>query len=187
MSELDGELLQSAERRHVILAMHGDDAAFRALVEIYDRRLLYFIRRVLGDSEDALDVLQTVWLMVHRNLRRLNAPSAFRVWLYRIAHRQIVSALRKSANPAFLFDEVDPGEIFDETANEASFENAELVHIALQALSVPHRQVLTLRFLEDMDLAEIAEILECTPGTVKSRLHYAREALRRRIEELLND
>ncbi len=187
MSDLDGDLLQSAERRNVILAMHGDGAAFRALVEAYDRRLLYFIRRILGESEEAYDVLQAVWLMIHRNLRKLNSPSAFRVWVYRIAHAQAVSALRKKTRLPIVFEEAEPCDVPDEGSNETTFDNAELVHVALGALSVDHRRVLTLRFLEDMDLAEIAEVLECGQGTVKSRLHYAREALRRRIEELIHE
>ncbi len=187
MSDLDGELLQSGERRNVILAMHGDGAAFRALVEAYDRRLLYFIRRILGESDEGFDVLQSVWLMVHRSLRKLNSPSAFRVWLYRIAHAQSVSALRKKTRLPIIFEEIETCEVSEESLNETAFDNAELVHVALGALSMDHRRVLTLRFLEDMDIAEIAEVLECSQGTVKSRLYYAREALRRRIEELVHD
>ncbi|MBL8851130.1 MAG: sigma-70 family RNA polymerase sigma factor, partial [Planctomycetaceae bacterium] len=65
--------------------------------------------------------------------------------------------------------------------------NAELVHAALGALSVDHRRVLTLRFLEDMSIEDIAAVLSCSHGTIKSRLHYAKAALRRRIEELSHD
>jgi RNA polymerase sigma-70 factor (ECF subfamily) len=71
--------------------------------------------------------------------------------------------------------------------SEEPFENAELVHVALSALSVDHRRVLTLRFLEEMTVEEIAEVIGCNPGTVKSRLHYARISLRRRIEDLTNE
>jgi RNA polymerase sigma-70 factor (ECF subfamily) len=71
--------------------------------------------------------------------------------------------------------------------DEAAFENAELVHLALHGLSVDHRRALTLRFLEDMTIEEIAEVIGCRSGTVKSRLHYAKIALRRRIEELTDE
>jgi RNA polymerase sigma-70 factor (ECF subfamily) len=187
MSDLDGKLQQSEERLTVILASQGDGPAFRILVEAYDRRLLYFIRRILGDSEDAFDVLQSTWLMVHRNLRKLQTPQAFRVWLYRIAHTQTVSALRKQAGEPTAVEAAELSEVAEDSVDEPTFDNAELVHIGLGALSVDHRRVLTLRFLEGMDVAEIADVLECSPGTVKSRLHYAREALRRRIEELVHD
>jgi RNA polymerase sigma-70 factor (ECF subfamily) len=72
----------------------------------------------------------------------------------------------------------------DASVDTAAFDNAELVHVALQDLSVDHRRVLTLRFLEDMSIEEIAEVVGLSSGTVKSRLHYAKFALRRRIEEL---
>ena len=73
--------------------------------------------------------------------------------------------------------------VSDASVDDAAFENAELVHQAnCTGLSVDHRRVLTLRFLEDMTIEEIAEVVGCSPGTVKSRLHYAKLALRRRIE-----
>ena len=62
-------------------------------------------------------------------------------------------------------------------------ENAELVHVALDRLSVMHREIMTLRFLEEMDVLEIARVMQCSEGTAKSRLHYAKNAMRRIIEE----
>src|SRR5688572_4471365 len=93
---MTSEQQQLEEALLVLRAQQGDGQAFRALVELYDQRLLYFIRRVLDESDEAFDVLQEVWLQVHRNLRRLRSPRAFRVWLYRIAHDQTMSALRRS-------------------------------------------------------------------------------------------
>jgi RNA polymerase sigma-70 factor, ECF subfamily len=143
-----------AERAAVLLAMRGDRNAFRLLVDEYDRRLLYFVRRILGETEAAYDVLQAVWLAVHRQVRSLDSPEAFRVWLYRIAHNQAVSELRRKANRPLLVEE--PEMIAEEEAldDDLSLENAEMVHAALASLSVEHRQVLTLRFLEDMSLQD---------------------------------
>ena len=64
--------------------------------------------------------------------------------------------------------------------------NVELVHRTLQSLSPEHREVLTLRFLEQMEIDDIAEVVGCPPGTVKSRLHYAKGVLRRQIEERIH-
>ena len=180
------ELHATEERLTVLLAQQGDRDAFSRLVDSYDRRVLYFVRRIVGDADEALDVLQSVWMTVHRKLRKLQSPDAFRVWLYRITHDLAVSELRcKGRRPVTAdlaaLEPSDPAE-----PEDAAFDNAELVHVALQDLSVDHRRVLTLRFLEDMATEEIAEVVGCSPGTVKSRLHYARLALRRRIEELLN-
>jgi len=169
----------------VLCAQEGNREAFSRLVDLYDRRLLYFIRRMLGDSDGALDVLQSVWLIVHRKLRKLKAPDAFRVWLYRIAHDQATTELRRKSKrpvPVDNFELMQPAD--DANEDTASFDNAELVHVALQDLSVDHRRILTLRFLEDMSTEEIAEVIGLPSGTVKSRLHYAKAALRHRIKEL---
>jgi hypothetical protein len=72
---------QSEEAALVLGAQAGDSDAFRTLIESYDCRLLYYIRRVLGEAEEAFDVLQEVWPCAHRNLRKLQSPRAFRVWL----------------------------------------------------------------------------------------------------------
>lgn len=184
MSGITDKLQQSEEAVLVLLAQRGDGEAFRALVEMYDRRLLYFIRRMLNETDEAFDVLQGVWLRVHRNLRTLKSPRAFRVWLCRIAHDQALSALRRRSRRPVVLEDLPPGDVPDDNRPEASFDAADLVHAALGSLSVDHRRVLTLRFLEDMSIEEIAGVLECSAGTVKSRLHYARAALRRRIEEI---
>ncbi|MCA9057911.1 MAG: sigma-70 family RNA polymerase sigma factor [Planctomycetaceae bacterium] len=178
----------AAERVTILLAQQGDRSAFARLIDTYDRRLLYFIRRMLGDSDGALDILQTVWLIVLKKLPRLKSPAAFRVWLYRITHDQVVSFLRrKSRWPQSLADPPVPDDSDSTDSTDATIENVELIHRALQDLSVPHRQVLTLQFLEDLTIDETAAILDCNPGTVKSRLHYGKQALRRRIKELLHE
>jgi RNA polymerase sigma-70 factor (ECF subfamily) len=176
------------ERLTVLRAQRGDLEAFRRLVDSYDRRLLYFVRRILGETDGALDILQSVWLIVHRKLGELQSTNAFRVWLYRLAHDQAVTEIRRRDKRPRSFEEIDACQPLDTTGDEgAAFDDAELVHVALEYLSVDHRRVLTLRFLEDMPVEEIAEVVGCSPGTVKSRLHYAKMALRRRIEELLDD
>lgn len=181
---------EPAEERDIVLrAQQGDRAAFSQLVDAYDQRLLYFVRRILGEHDTAFDVLQGVWLTVHRKLRDLKSAGAFRVWVYRIAHDKAVSELRRKTRRPLLVEEIEIGDgtIEDQRDTETVFDNAELVHIGLQRLSVDHRRILTLRFLEDMQVNEIAEVLGCSDGTVKSRLHHARRALRRHIEELQDD
>lgn len=184
---LDAALAQAEERFVVMRAQQGDRAAFAQLVEQYDRKLLYFVGRMLGDADGALDVLQSVWLQVFRQLHRLAAPQAFRVWLYRLAHDQAATHLRRTARRAAPLDEsVQELPEAAEEVDDERYENAELVHTALQTLSDNHRRVLTLYFLEEMSVEEIAAVVGASPGTVKSRLFYARRALRQRIEELLH-
>ena len=166
---------QIDERLTVLLARQGDRQAFSRLVNLYDKRLLYFVRRILGETDAVPDILQSVWLIVHRRLRKLNSLDAFRVWLYRIAHDQAVSELRKKLKrPVFVAEVETASDVNGASIDETAFENAELVHVALDRLSVDHRRVLTLRFLEDMTIDEIADDyrLQC-------RYHKVEVALRK--------
>jgi RNA polymerase sigma-70 factor (ECF subfamily) len=180
--KLNDELDRVYEQLLVIRARARDPGAFRELVQRYERRLLYYIRRVLGDGTESFDVLQEVWLRVFLKLTSLRAPEAFRVWLYKIAHDEAVSHRRRRSRECGVKDEeapLSPG--VDSCIELGALEDAELVHRALERLSEPHREVLTLRFLEDLKLAEIAEIVGCGLGTIKSRLHYAKLSLREQM------
>lgn len=170
------------EAHRVLQAQQGNREAFRALVEAYDQKPLYFIRRMVDESEEAFDVLQEVWLKVFQNLSRLRSPQAFRVWVYRIAHDQAVSVIRKKRK-LIPVEEIPLENVPQAEGLDAAFESAERVHLALGALSWEHRQVITLRFLEEMSMEEIASVMGCGTGTAKSRLHYAKAAIGRWLEE----
>ena len=175
---MNNSLEQIDEALLVVKAQSGDGQAFRRLVEVYDQRLWYFVRRMLDDDHRVADVLQEVWLSVFRSLHRLSSPAAFRVWLYRIAHDRAVSELRRIGREIV----VEPLGDYEPTATERepnllNSETAELVHRGLNQLSIDHRRVLTLLYLEQMSVAEIGDVLGCNIGTVKSRLHYARADL----------
>lgn len=187
MSGSDDNLQRSEETLLVLRAQEGDRDAFRRLVERYDRRLVYFVRRIVSEIDEAYDVVQATWLHIHRRLRQLRAPQAFRVWIYRIAHDQAIAALRKRTRQPVIIDDPPISDIAEGIEPVPHVESAELVHAALEGLSFDHRRVLTLRFLEDMSIDDIAGVLGCNPGTIKSRLHYAKAALRQRIEELSHD
>jgi RNA polymerase sigma-70 factor (ECF subfamily) len=106
------------------------------------------------------------------------------VWLYQIAHTRAVTFVRGERRQAQALDEVRGSPQVEQVDEDPSIDNADLVHRALQALSLEHREVLTLHFLEDMALEEIAEVLRCPLGTVKSRMHYGKQALRHEVERL---
>jgi RNA polymerase sigma-70 factor (ECF subfamily) len=184
MSQLE-DFSNDTQRLTVLRAQQGQREALNLLIDTYDQRLMYFIRRILGNADGGLDVLQSVWLTVHRKLGALKSPDAFKVWLYRIAHDAAVSELRRRIKRPILVDDQKFHQLADPDGDQnLPDENVELVHRALESLSIDHRRVLTLRYLEDMSIEEIAIVVGCQDGTVKSRLHYAKLALRRRIEEL---
>jgi len=170
----------------VLRCRRGDAAAWRELIRGWERRLFYYVRRLVGGERDAWDVLQQTWLAAFKALPTLNEPRAFRAWLYRIAHRQAVSHLRSTgaAPDARAAGIDDAAEMTDDGADDPTFsaEAAEAVHAAMSRLSLPHREVLTLHFLEDMSVDEVAAVLDVPPGTVKSRLFHAKRALRAAIK-----
>jgi RNA polymerase sigma-70 factor (ECF subfamily) len=165
----------------VVRCQAGDRAAFEELVELYQPRLRYFLAGMAGDNHAADDLLQDVWLDVYRGVARLADPGAFPAWLYRIARRRALGALRKRRQPPSSLEGIDlAGEGADD--DDFSAEDAERVHAALGRLAPEHREVLLLRFVEGMAYEDIARVTGCRLGTVRSRIHYAKRALRRVME-----
>jgi len=183
------EQAQMGEAVLVALAQARDLSAFRKLMMRYEGRLTYYVRRLIGPTDESDDVVQEIWVLVHRKLFSLRAPEAFRSWLYRIAHDVAVNHIRRTARtPQPVPDEtIGSSAVIDSWNEFEAMDNAELVHRTLESLSHEHREVLTLRFLEQMEIEEIAAVVACAEGTVKSRLHYAKAALRNRIEDEIND
>lgn len=119
-------------------------------------------------------------------MHTLEAPQAFRTWLYRIARDKTVDALRRLRRERSLLtelaDEQRVPEDLDVPESTLDCDDVEQIHRGLNELTATHREVLTLRFLEDMPLQEIADVVGCSLGTVKSRLHHARRLLREKLE-----
>jgi len=167
------------ERLLVVRAQAGDEAAFVELVERYSPRLRYFLRKILDSADSAEDALQDVWVDVLRHLSRLADPQALRAWLYRIARDRAFGRLRKAQPAQLLLDEslvIDPATTEE---NDFSAEDAARIHAALDELPKEQREVLVLRFLEEMSYEEIARVVGCQLGTVRSRIFYGKQALRR--------
>lgn len=168
----------------VLRAQLGDPAAFGLLFDRHHDRVLEHVRRLLRSRADAEDVLQDVWVRVVRGIAKLEDPAAFRAWLYRIAHNEAVSRLRWRRRRVLDVEDLGATEIFaivPEPSGEGEdlpggFE-PEAVGRAMLELSDLHREVLTLRYFEDFTYEEISRILGRSPGTVRSRIHYAKKAL----------
>ncbi len=143
---------------------------------------MYFIRRFERDPHKALDTLQDIWLTVWKTIGSLQKPEAFRTWIYRIAHGAVVSSIRAEQRRREL--EHHPSRPPPRLPSALpALDAADLLHYALEQLSPEHREVVTLRFLEDMTIDEISAATDCPCGTVKSRLHYAKQAIQQLIEE----
>src|SRR5437588_3258955 len=173
----------------------GEERAFTELVERYQTRLLNFIYRTIGDRDRAEDLVQEVFIRVHRHLHRFDRSKKFSTWVYTIASNLAKNELRnRSRNPLVLFqtmqgnnDEEDRPLQFEDTTSRPDdlFRRRhlrELVEDTVAKLPEHHRQVFVLRELEGKSYEEIAEITDCNLGTVKSRLNRARNAFASIIE-----
>ena len=184
-SETDQKLVQRAQR--------GDLRAFDLLVLKYQGRISALVSRYLSDSGDVEDVTQEAFIKAYRALERFRGDSAFYTWLYRIAanaaKNHLVAKGRRPRSDASIED----AEAFDEFglnsdsgSPEAIAMGDELVGVvdaAMHALPEELRAALTLRELEGLSYDDIAEVLGCPVGTVRSRIFRAREAIDERVRE----
>ena len=181
------DLNRIEEQLWVLRAQQGDAQAFQCLVARYERQLLYYLTQFTNDPWQSADVLQDVWVAVFRGLKRLRAPQAFRVWLYQVARNRAATVSRRQVLEAEAKDALLEEQSVNPSFDEPVFVDAELVHRALGQLPPAHREVLVLRFLRDLSLEEIAEALSVSVGTVKSRLHYAKQTIKRRLEDQIRE
>jgi RNA polymerase sigma-70 factor (ECF subfamily) len=159
----------------------GDADGFTDLVDRFQSPLLYYAAKISGNLETGRDIVQEAWIRVARDLRKLEKPESLRPWLYRIVHGLAVDRVRSDLARERAED--ISGEAFEEAIElTVSVDSAEAVHRALDFLAPKHREVLTLFFLESFSVAEISDVTGCTQGTVKSRLHYAKAALRQALQ-----
>ena len=154
----------------------GEQSAFEDLVALMERPLLYYAIKLTGNSETALDVLQDVWMKAFRGIGRLKDPSSLRPWLYRITHGISVDRIRQHISRERA--EEAHAAAFQEEVEISFTEDATALDQALSELGPKHREVLVLHFLEDFSLAEIAMVVGCSEGTVKSRIHYAKRVMK---------
>jgi RNA polymerase sigma-70 factor, ECF subfamily len=173
---IESELLVLQHKR-------GEPGALERLVELWERALYYYVRRLVETPEEAKDIAQDVWCKVIRKLRSVRDPAAFPAWLFKIARTQAISRFRKADPFAQLSEEELPVDAFATDTNGFSVTlNAEELHWGLTQLTPPHSECLVLHFLEGFTLDEVSDITGVAPGTVKSRIHYAKKALREVLE-----
>jgi RNA polymerase sigma-70 factor (ECF subfamily) len=170
----------------VIRCQAGDHAAFAELVGLYRSRLRYFLQKIVGEAPDAEDLLQDVWLEVFKGISKLSDPGAFRTWLYQVARHRAFHALKKRRQLPRQLEGVDPPSKEEGEVN-FSAEEAEKVHAALGRLKPHQSEPLLLRFIEGMSYEEIAQVIGCPLGTVRSRIYYAKQTLRRILERMGED
>jgi len=176
-------------------ARGGDRDAFRTLFERYHRRAYALAHGVLRHQDDALDVVQDAFIKAHEHLDKFEGTSSFYTWLYRIVMNLAIDLLRKRrrASPVEL-DVLDAGvddsllpKVLGGNPGRALLDKEIRARIdaALGELSDNHRTVLVLRELEGLSYEEMARAMNCSKGTIMSRLFHARRNMQKRLVDLL--
>jgi len=174
------------EQTLVLRCQAGDDRAFEELLAAFHGRLKNYVDRVLGNPGNADDILQEVWIDVYRKLPSLRSPQAIRSWLFRIVRNKNAHHFRRNRIQT---ESLEVTDLADQPQPEPTFgeEDVRAISRCLDRLSPEHREVVVLRFMEDMSYEEIAQAANCRVGTVRSRLYYAKRALKDEMERLQND
>ena len=163
----DADLIQKTRR--------GDVEAYNLLISRWEKRVFNYVLRLVGSREDALDVSQDIFLKAYQNIRKLDDTSRFAPWLFRIAHNEAYSLLRKRRPEV---DTEDSGVADREAPRAFPIELSIAVTSALDRLTADQREAVVLKIYQGFKFEEMAEILACPVSTVKSRLYTALELLK---------
>ena len=169
----------------------GEVEVFEVLVRRHQKTIFNLVYRVLGDYQEAAEISQEVFLSAYRSVRQFRGDASFSTWLYRIAlnhastRRKSMANWQKQTVPIDLVDPVSNECLEPRQALEQK-ETQEWVQKALNSLEPHDAAIILLRDLQDVPYDEVAQILDIPLGTVKSRLHRARQALKSRLAPYLN-
>ena len=182
-----------SEKELVIMLKKGDRSAFNQLIDQYQTKVYNIAIGMLSDPEDALDASQEVFINVYKGISSFKENSSLSTWIYRVCANVCKDFLRKRMRRANVIsldagdNEDEPLEIPDDAHTpEQISEKTELQHLvrkAMDSLSSEYKEVLVLCDIEGLSYDEIAQILKCPVGTIKSRINRARQALRKKISE----
>ncbi|MGE0680991.1 MAG: sigma-70 family RNA polymerase sigma factor [Candidatus Binatia bacterium] len=188
MEQSDWELVRQCKS--------GDRQAFRELVERYQRKAVAIAFGILHDREDALEVAQEAFAKVFTGIQKFKEEASFYTWLYRITVNLAIDRQRqKNRQPLLEREDSREGENartariegIPDSAEADPYEQVkdkelgERIRVALAELTPAHKAVILLREVEGLSYEEISEVLQCSRGTVMSRLHYARKKLQSRL------
>jgi len=149
--------------------------AYNVLVSRWEKRVFNYLLRLVGNREDALDLSQDAFLKAYQNLRKLEDPAKFSGWLFRIAHNEAYSLLRKARPDGEMGMEPRTAEL---SGRMFPIELSLAVQSALKKLSDDQREAVLLKVYQGFKFEEMAEILDCPVSTVKSRVYTALDLLK---------
>ena len=188
--------------QYVVLCQKGDTEAFGELVERHQKKMLNIAYRMLGDYDEACDIVQEAFLAAYKSIKKFKAEAKFSTWLYRIVVNYTKNRLKQKKNLAqhesgsfnesvdgqggctvclSAASEGNPAELLEQSEREAH------VQKCITALDVEYREVLVMRDIQGFSYEEIRDVLQIPEGTVKSRLSRARNALKDCLIKVIGD
>ena len=178
----DASVASVTDEELAVRVQKGDAEAFGGLMERYEAKLLRYGRKFLSDHDDVTDLVQEAFVRAYQHIQSFDSTQRFSPWMYRIAHNEFVSALRKrSRSPLTIdFDALVSHPAYDDPAprEREQKEMRVLIDKGLEKITSKYREVLVLYFLEDLSYKEIADVLKVPVSTVGIRLKRGKEALR---------
>lgn len=170
--------LKATESLMVLSAQKGNQAAFEYLFSLYQKPLLGFAVKLTNDIEVAQDAAQETWLNIAGSLPKLKEPKAFKTWLFKSLRWRVVDIQRKQKST----EEFDESMMTDDSTGrlDGEIDSSRLLYKGLTELD---KQCLHLFYLEQMTIVEVATVLDVPAGTIKSRLHRARNKIKHNLSE----
>ncbi|WP_096155922.1 MULTISPECIES: RNA polymerase sigma factor SigW [Bacillus] len=173
----------------------GDQDAFGEIVDLFKDKIYQLSYRMVGNAHEAEDIAQEAFIRAYMNIHTYDTNRKFSTWLYRIATNLTIDRIRKKKPDYYLDAEVAGTEgltMYSQVAADVQLPEEELQSLELQEeiqqqiLSLPdkYRSVIVLKYIDELSLKEISEILELPVGTVKTRIHRGREALRQQLRNV---
>jgi RNA polymerase sigma-70 factor (ECF subfamily) len=162
----------------VLKCQQGSRDAFEELVERWQKRLWHYAFQLTGSDAAAWDIVQETWVGIINGIRKLGDAAVFPRWAFRILNNKCADWLRKQHLQIRLSDQLENQAQDESGQKQNGDEKAESLQAAVEKLTPQRRALLALRYREDFDISQIAEILRIPEGTVKSRLHRTLEKLR---------
>jgi RNA polymerase sigma-70 factor (ECF subfamily) len=196
-TEREIDLQHEEDEALVRRTQNGDSSAFDVLVGRYKERLYATVYHMTSNHEDANDLVQDTFIKAYKSLRSFRGQSSFYTWVYRIAVNRTINFIkrRKNRNQYSLDNmessiQTDPDlvELMSHVTPRREVALTELqqkLNEALQHLSEPHRAVVAMHDIQGMTHADIARVMKCSEGTVRSRLFYARQQLQGLLSDYL--
>ena len=175
--------------------LKGDQDAFEEIVSLFQHRLYHICYRMLSNAQEAEDIAQEAFIRAYINIHTFDQKRKFSTWLFRIATNLCIDRIRKK-KPSFYLDADVPGteglNMYSQIAADGDLPEEEVermetqqrIQYEISRLPDKYRSIIILRYIEELPLQEIGDILELPLGTVKTRVHRGRAALRKQMGDL---